>query len=60
MDSLRQVRYNVLQPFLQQFSSKSDINVDMCSTTVGTNVSMNKLNKKTFSGIFKVMQKNYY
>jgi len=38
----------LLQPFLQQFSSQSDFNADLCSTLVAANIPMNKLNNKHF------------
>ncbi|KAL4143683.1 hypothetical protein QTP88_005988 [Uroleucon formosanum] len=38
----------LLQPFLQQFSSQSDFNADLCSTLVAANIPMYKLNNKHF------------
>jgi len=38
----------LLQPFLQQFSSQSDFNADLCLTLVDANILMNKLNNKHF------------
>lgn len=38
----------LLQSFLQQFSSQSDFNADLCSTLVAVNIPMNKLNNKHF------------
>ncbi|KAE9533432.1 hypothetical protein AGLY_009070 [Aphis glycines] len=38
----------LLQPFLQQFSSQSDFNADLCSTLVAANIPMNKLNNIHF------------
>lgn len=38
----------LLQPFNRKFNSKSDFNVDLCSSLVAVNIPMNKLNNKYF------------
>lgn len=41
-------KYALLQPFLQQFSSKSDFKADLCSILVVANNLTNKLNNNHF------------
>lgn len=50
----------LLQPFLQQFSSKSDFKADLCSILVAANNLTNKLNNNHFREFLTKYCKTYY